>query len=236
MTIIIPYRSNARDLAVLLMQLQQQRQKPKAVFLADNSDDGEGFEIARRYHFDKSIPFAIQRNVGPIHKSWNTGIAFAGDDDVAILNDDILLPWDFVDTFSEYMKSNAAMMCCPNNPGFPPVQQVRKGYTWYSKSELSYRLLDKQEYVLPPSLAGWCMVIPHSTITQIGMFDENFKLYFGDKDYEARIFNAGGKICFIDGLFVQHYGSSSTQKMKPNKVNDFYTHDEALYKEKYHIT
>lgn len=235
MTIVISYRDNPCDLAVLLTQLQQQRMKPKAVFLADNSVNGEGFAIAKRYHFDDTVPFAIQRNVGNIHTSWNAGIKFAQDDDVAILNDDTLIPWDFVDTLSVYAQSEAAMMYCPANPGFPPVQCIRKGYEWYSKSELNYNLLDHQEYVLPPSLTGWCMIIPHSTIEQIGLFDESFKLYFGDKDYEARIFQAGGKIAFIKGLYVQHFGSTSARRIDAKKHSKLYEHDEALYKRKYKI-
>jgi len=225
--------NNPTDLGVLLMQLQQQRQRPKAIFLADNSYDGSGFEIAKRYHFDDKCPIAIQRNVGNIHKSWNTGIKFALDDDVAIINDDVLIPWDFVDTFSQYVKSGGAMVYCPANPGFPPTKRVRKGYEWYSSSKPDYRLLDHQEYLLPPSLTGWCMVIPRKTINQIGLFDEKFKLYFGDKDYEARIFNAGGKIAFISGVYVQHYGGSSALKLESKKISKHYQHDEALYKSKY---
>jgi GT2 family glycosyltransferase len=235
MTIIIPYLNNPTDLGVLLMQIQQQRQKPKAVFLADNSFDGSGFEIAKRYHFDESCPIAVKRNVGPIHRSWNEGIKFAQGDDVAIINDDVLLPWDFVDNFNEYLKSDAAQMYCPDNAGFPPVSRVRKGYEWYSKSQLGYRFLDHQEYVLPPSITGWCMVIPNKTIKYVGTFDENFKLYFGDKDYEARIFNAGGKVAFIKGINVQHYGSTSTLKREPKRINKFYAHDEAYYKQKYNL-
>lgn len=235
MTIIIPTRNNPSDLAVLLTQLQQQRMKPKAIFLADNSVDGSGFEMAKRYHFDDNCPIAIQRNVGNIHKSWNKGIEFAQGDDVAIINDDCLIPWDFVDTFSEYLKSDGAQMYCPDNQGFPPVQRVRKGYEWYSRSDLSYRLLDHQEHELPPSITGWCMVIPNKTIQSVGTFDENFKLYFGDKDYENRIFSSGGRVAFIKGLNVQHYGSSSTFKLEPKKIDKLYAHDEAEYKKKYKL-
>lgn len=235
MTIIIPTVNNPSDLAVLLVQLQQQRQKPTCVFIADNSPDGVGFTTAKRYHYDDSVPFAIQRNVGNIHKSWNTGIEFAKDDDVAILNDDTLIPWDFIDVFSAYAKSGGAQMYCPDNPGFPPVQRIRKGYKWYSDTDLSYRLLDHQEHVLPPSLTGWCMVIPRDTIKEIGTFDEKFKLYFGDKDYEARIFEKGGQIAFIKGLNVQHFGSSSAMKIKPKRHDGLYKHDEAYYKEKYNL-
>lgn len=235
MTVSIPYRNNPIDLGVLLVQLQQQKLKPKAVYIADNSADGSGFAIAKRYHFDMSIPFAIQRNVGNIHKSWNEGIKFALEDDVCLLNDDVMIPWDFIEVFDAFAKSGGASVYCPANDGFPPTQTTRKGYEWYSTSEISNYVLSKQEYILPPSIRGWCMVIPHKTIEEVGLFDEEFKLYFGDKDYEARIFNKGGKIAFINGVFVQHYGSSSTFRLEEKKINKFYEHDEALYKKKYGI-
>jgi len=230
---LISYSKNSNQLNQ--QQNQKHRQKPTAIYLADNSEDGSGFEIAKRYHFDDKCPIAIQKHVGPIHRSWNAGIAFAKGEDVAILNDDVMIPWDFVDTFDAYLKSDGAMMYCPGNAGFPPTTRVRKGYEWYSTQDLSYRLLDEQEYVLPPSLTGWCMVIPHTTIETIGTFDEGFQLYFGDKDYEARIFNAGGKIAFIDGLHVQHFGSTSTQRMPDLQVKKFYKYDEKRFKEKYGI-
>lgn len=78
------------------------------------------------------------------------------------------------------------------------------------------------------------MVLPNKTIKTIGMFDENFQLYFGDKDYEARIFNAGGKVCFVD-MFVNHFGSSSTLKVEKKTVDERYEHDEKLFREKYNL-
>ena len=235
MTIIVPFLNNSIDLAVLLTQLQQQTVKPKCVYIADNSPDGEGLRIATRYRFDDSVPFAVQPKVGPIHKSWNTGIEFANGDDVAILNDDITIPTDFIETLEYYVRSGLGTMYCPGNAGFPPTQRVRKGYVWNPKEIMhTYRLLNHQEYVLPPSITGWCMVLPNETIKTIGVFDEDFQLYFGDKDYEARIFNAGGKVCFID-MFVNHFGSSSTHRVKKEEIDYKYQHEESIFKKKYNL-
>lgn len=240
MTIIIPYLNNMIDLAVLLVQLQQQTVKPNCIYIADNSSDESGLAIAKRYHFDKSIRIAIEPKAGTIHESWNKGIVYAGTDDVCILNDDIMVPQDFVFVMEQYMRhkhpqDTNVMMYCPHNDGFPPTLTPRQGYQWFPGSELSHRYLYQQEYVLPPSLRGWCMAIPRSTINEIGLFDESLTLYFGDKDYEARIFSAGGAICFVKGLFVQHFGSSSTRRMISTEVGSLYAHDEAVYKTKYNI-
>lgn len=233
MTIVIPYRNNPIDLGILLMQLQSQTVKPRVIYLADNSEDGSGLKIARRYQW--GAPITVQMQTGGIHRSWNKGIEYA-QDDVAILNDDVLIPENFVGIFDHLLKESDAMMYCPANPGFPPTSEVRKDYQWQSQGQVSTYTLDHQQYVLPPSITGWCMVLPQRTIQTIGKFDENFKLYFGDKDYEARIFNSGGKVEFVDHLFVHHYGSSSTFKLSKGEVNELYKQDEKLYKKKYAIT
>ncbi len=233
MIVVIPYASNKIDLAVLLTQLQMQEVLPTSIYLADNSPDGSGVEIAERYQW--KVPIATQRNVGNIHHSWNAGMRYAGNEDVVILNDDIMLPRDFVTIMGQYMASDEAAMYCPKNPGFPPVYKVRAGYSWTAKTDLSYYFLDHEQYQLPPSISGWCMGIPKKTRDEIGFFDEDLGLYFGDKDYEHRIFEAKKKVCFIGGMYVQHFGSSSTKKMDPKAHNQLYIDDEKKYKKKWRI-
>jgi GT2 family glycosyltransferase len=233
MIVAIPYAGNALDLAVLLTQLQMQEVLPTSIYLADNSKDGSGVMIAERYHW--KVPIATQRNVGGIHQSWNAAIRYAKEEDIVIVNDDIMISRDFVSVMSAYMKSGEAAMYCPANAGFPPAGKIRKGYTWSNDNNLEYYFLDHEQYVLPPSITGWCMGIPHETIESIGIFDENLTLYFGDKDYEKRIFTAGKRACFIKGLFVQHFGSSSTRRIKKKNHNKIYKHDEAIYKKKWGI-
>lgn len=235
MIVVIPYANNPLDLSVLLMQLQCQRVKPKEIFLADNSADGSGVKIAERYQW--SVPIATMRNVGTIYESWNKGIEYAlsKDETVAVVNDDILIPWDFVATMEEYAKTGGALMYCPDVDGSAPVGKVRKHYEFYSKSDLDYRLLDHQEYSYPPSLKGWCFVITKETREKIGLFDTQFKVWYGDKDYEARIFNAGGKVCFIKGMNVHHYGTSSYMKIDKDVFKKSNLEDQLAYEKKYNI-
>jgi GT2 family glycosyltransferase len=217
MIVAIAYKNNFLDLAVLLAQLQSQEVLPEAIYLADNSNEGSGVSVAERYHWN--VPIATQRRVGGIHQSWNAAVRYAGDRDMVIMNDDCLIPRDFISVMSKYMESKEAALYCPSNPGFPPTGKIRKGYSWSNKKELSYYFLDHEQYLLPPSISGWCMGLPKETRDDVGIFDESFDLYFGDKDYEKRIFEKGKRVCFISGMFVQHYGSSSTIKIKQKMRN-----------------
>lgn len=233
MIVAIPYANNPLDLAVLLTQLQSQEVLPTAIYLADNSKDGEGIRIAERYHW--KIPIATQKKVGGVYASWNAAIRYAGDEDLAIINDDIMISRDFVSIMSKYAQSGEAAMYCPASSGFPPVNNIRSGYDWTQTNELSYFFLEKEQYLLPPSIAGWCFVLPKKTRETIGNFDETYGLYFGDKDYEKRIFEAKQKVCFIKGLQVQHFGSTSTLKIKPKNHQALYKLDEETYKKKWGI-
>ncbi len=233
MIVVIPYANNPLDLSVLLMQLQCQQVKPSAIFLADNSKDGSGFDIAKRYQW--SVPIAVQKEVGSIYESWNKGMEFAKDETVAIINDDILIPWDFVSVFDTYAKSGEAMMYCPDVVGAPPTGRVRKHYEFYSKTDLSYKMLDHQLYKYPPAITGFCFVLPKETRDKIGAFDTQFQIWYGDKDYEARIFDAGGKVCFIKGMNVHHYGTSSFMKIDRQVFKRSNLEDQIAYEKKYKL-
>lgn len=233
MIVIIPHYSNYIDLSVLLVQLQSQTVLPKKIYIADNSRNHSARLVAMRYQF--SVEIAMQDAVGNIYKSWNSGMEYAGKEDVVILNDDVLIPKNFVEIMKSYMSTDIGSIYCPVNAGFPPVKSVRKGYSWENFNTISFKTLSVEQYVLPPSLSGWCMGIPKKTRDAIGLFDEKFSLYFGDKDYEKRIFQSNGNICFIQGLFVQHYGSSSTRTIQEDDHKMLYERDEEMYKKKWSI-
>jgi hypothetical protein len=161
---------------------------------------------------------------------WHA-FSLSKNENITIINDDIMVSWDFVEIFEEYLKSNSAQIYCPANAGFPPTRKIRQGYEWYSKRAISYTMLDRQQYALPPSIAGWCMAIPLSTIEKNWNFDGD--LYFGDKDYEARILKVEEERVLLRGFMFLLV--PQLLKILTNKHEEIYSHDEREYKTKWKL-
>jgi O-antigen biosynthesis protein len=230
MKVVIPFANNPTDLSVLLMQLQCQTLLPEAIYVADNSKDGLGLKIVRRYQW--SVPIVVDSKVGSIYKSWNEGMRFARGD-VLILNDDVLIPLDFCKIMNDFLKSDRAALYCPTTAGFPPVRSIRKGYKWNDSRSTSFFWIEKPNYPYVPTMTGWCFGVPKKTIDTIGYFDTAFENWYGDKDYEERILRAGERIAFIEGMMVHHYGTSSYGKIDREEFGKVNYLDQVTFERKY---
>ena len=231
-TVIIPYHSNKLDLSVLLMQLQSQSILPQSIYLADNSKEQDGLDIVKRYQW--SVPIVVDRKPGNIYESWNSGINFAKGDTI-IINDDVFITSDFIELMVEFMSTNATDIYCPGTDGFPPVFGMRKHYAWISNDPVGVEIIDSNPYKYVPLMKGWCFGLPYKTVKKVGLFDTQFKCWYGDTDYERRIFEKGGQICMIKGLPVQHFGTSSYSKLKPKTFRGLYKKDQIAFEKKYQL-
>lgn len=235
MIVIIPYCNNPTDFSALLMQLQFQRIKPTAVYIADNSTTGIGMALVKRYQFN--VEMVVDDKPGTIYQSWNKGISFAKErkEDVLILNDDLMVSFNTVEIFMAAIKSGAAAMYCPAVPGFPPTGRIRKHYQFFSKDKITAYLQERPQYDYPPSITGWCFALPQKTIKEIGGFDTQFTNWYGDKDYETRIFNAGKRVMFIRGVNISHFGTASYGKIEKEEYDRVNNIDQRLYETKYEM-
>lgn len=231
-TVVIPTANNPIDCAILLTQLQQQSILPDQIYLADNSDDGYGTEIATRYQF--TTPIYVDLMPGTITKSWNQGIRFAKGD-VLILNDDIMIPHNFIEVMKSALEEEAGLCVCPHNEGFPPVNGVREGYSWIKASDISYHRVDQLPYPYLPAIRGWCFGLTRKCIDTVGLFDETFQAYYGDTDYSRRLLKHPNGIVYINGLFVHHFGNSSYSKIPKMTFKNYNYQDQLAYEKKWNL-
>jgi len=61
-----------------------------------------------------------------------------------------------------------------------------------------------------PVAPGCCVMFPTSTFERIGLFDENYFVYFEDTDYFLRMQRAGLRLLYAPGISVAHKISLST--------------------------
>lgn len=233
--VVIPHYSNSHDMAVLLMQLQQQTVKPTHIYLADNSENGNGMRLAQRYQWN--TPIFVDQKVGNIYKSWNEGIRFSWGMDVFVLNDDILIPKDFIEQMM--LKKSNAYAVCPLTSGFPPVGTIRPHYQWHHSSHLETTFADEPTETYLPFMRGWCFMLPFATYSQVGLFDEEFQIWFGDTDYDRRLMVEAKKtgrhaVCYVP-VPVHHYGTSSFSKIGKKRFFDSNYQDQLRFEWKHRL-
>lgn len=219
------------DFAVLYQQLQCQKELPPCkIFVADSSKTGYVKRLVRRYQW--GIETIIEEKVQSIHEAWNAGINFSKDD-VVILNDDILIPEDFLKRMGVAFDEGKGCVC-PDSVGFPPKGGVREGYRWQAEEPFvqTYSSVREPLDSYLPNLKGWCFGLSRRLIDTVGIFDVGFKLWYGDTDLDRRIIKQE-PIWYIRELFVHHFGSTSSMKIPTDEFVRMNYNDQVFFEKKY---
>ncbi len=220
-SVIIPYYSNVTGLSVTLATLQAQVLPPSRIILIDTSADRSGLGIAKRYQANVKIVCEVAQTT--IYESWNRGIDLAEQDDVLIINDDLLLPMNFIDVLYVVKTACKALCYVPVTPGREHSSDyVNTNFDWWAEVPSSLSQI-REEFWMP----GFCFMLSREAIREVGQFDVRFKVWFGDDDYQTRLHQAAEKlgvpaVVQIKPLYAYHYGGTSFQyqsKEVQNKVS-----------------
>lgn len=71
-------------------------------------------------------------------------------------------------------------------------------------------------------VVGACMVMPRDVFESVGMFDENFFLYYEEADLCKRVRDAGRKIYFVPDAAITHRGGASIMRLGAEQVARFH--------------
>lgn len=210
-SVIVPYKNNPDGLTATLLMLQQQTLLPDQIIIMDSSESKRGLALARRYRLP-GVKVVVEVHKGNIYQAWNKGIELAGLSDCLIINDDLLMPLDLIETLEYVSRRVPAMAYVPDTP---PREfrstKVDDYFTWLSDASGT-------EFV--KWMPGFCFMLPRTTIDKLGVFDEKYQVWYGDTDMEKRIHEADGRVLKINNLYVYHYGSTSYGKLKrPGLIN-----------------
>ena len=84
------------------------------------------------------------------------------------------------------------------------------------------------------TLAFFCAAMPRGVYEEVGGLDERFGLgFFEDDDYCRRVEQAGYRIAVAEDVFVHHHLSASFDKIEPERRQELFEANKALYEEKW---
>lgn len=220
-TVIIPHASSTETLIALLIELQHQTKPPKDIIIIDCSSDKTGLRIARKFSFNLT-PITVIVRKGTIYENWNEGLEVGREKhpnaNFLIVNDDILIPTDAIETFEKFVKDNTLCLV--------PETPTRYHYENYVNTVFQTKSKPTKT-TITEWMSGFVFYLTKKCVDEIGYFNTNYKVWFGDTDFEDRIKKVG-KIEKIEGLYVYHYGSKS-YKYQSKEVQEQISKDRELY-------
>lgn len=203
-TVVIPHFQSVETLIAVLIQLQSQTLPPSEIYIIDCSTDKSGLRIANKFAYN-NIPITVEVKKGTIYENWNTGIELSQmthpDASILIINDDVLLPIDFIEHMIEAQELYPGLVYTPSTP---PREHYENNITTVF-SPYSEMVVESQ-----PTrwMSGFVFLLTPKCIEEVGLFDTQFQLWYGDTDYEKRVLDKGHITC-ITSTYVYHFGGKS---------------------------
>lgn len=222
--IIVNYKYRVETLKKCLNSIVNSEGVTYEVLFVDNSPDAPQEELVRSYDHMTYIP--NDENVG-FARAVNQGMRQAKGKYMLLLNGDVSFEKDVLATMCENLKQDSvgiasSLITYPNGElqdsirRFPtPWNQLqvllKLPHFWKTKSFKHYMAFDLDPYRTQEveSIMGAFMWITRETIEKIGLFDENFFLWFEEVDYCHRAHKAGIAIKHYADIQVRHEKGAS---------------------------
>jgi GT2 family glycosyltransferase len=162
-------------------------------------DDGSPFDTSfMLYTADTFIRHKVNRGIAP---SWNDGIRIARGEYIAIINDDIQVPKNWLSKTREALDIADAGIAAPRVEHLPDKKRgIEEKDTWFP---------------------GSCFMLPRTTIEKVGLFDEQFVPFnCEDVDYLHRIKQKGMKLMRNFNVYVSHKEGDVLHKLDYKSVEN----------------
>lgn len=190
------------------------------VVLVDNNSKDGSFEVAKT-NFSRAIFIKNEENLG-FSTGCNVGIKFALErmaDYVMLLNNDTEVEKDCLGKLITVGESEK-----PIGILSPVIFNGVNRQVWFSGGKLHWltmkavhsQQIKTEDFYVSDFITGCAMLIKRQVLKEIGLFDEDYFLYWEDVDLSWRAKKAGFKNVVVTASWVYHLEES--EKNKNEKV------------------
>lgn len=143
---------------------------------------------------------------------WNEGLKWAKEvkaDAVCVCNSDVV--------FGKHVIKNCmeALFTGEEKAVFPlSIQGGPFPNDFYKREETLSKTPTVEALVDTGGFAGWCFFLKMSTVEKIGVFDDQFRLWYQDTDYHNRLRKAGIGVYEVRNCLLHHYESRTILSME----------------------
>lgn len=187
----------------------------EVVFVDNNSTDGS-LELAKG-NFSKANFIKNEENLGYASGN-NIGIRFSLErmaEYVLVLNNDTEVEKDFLTKLIEVMEENEKI-----GMASPVIMDSNTKQIWFSGGRIDWLRMKTvhsqnartEAYFESDFITGCSMLVKAEVFKKIGLFDEDFFLYWEDADLSLRSKKAGFKNVVVSASWIYHLEKSENQK------------------------
>lgn len=218
------------------------------VIIVDNSSVDDSVEIIQN-NFPMFKLICSKNNLG-FGKANNLAVKQSRGEYLLFLNTDTILTENTLKILSEYLKENedvavigsritfqdgSYQLSCGNLPNLVVELFDKIRYTLDNKWHSLFSNLHDRKYSKVQEvgwLTGACLMMRRDVFEQIGGFDENFFMYFEDKDICKRVKELGYKVVYYPKTTIIHLLGGSSHGIKKS-VNKHYRDSQLYYYQKH---
>lgn len=227
--IVIPNWNLKEDLGECIDSLQLQNDHYHYdIVVVDNASTNGAQEYIRNNYPNVTL-FSLDQNIG-YAGALNIGIRYAlslGADYIFALNNDTIIPSGSIAKLVERMHSNTEIgILTPKvfytNPPDRIYSLGSKSYSWLPLPiEFGRRWRDNKRYsglMQFDYVTGCAMLIHPAVFNEVGLFNEDYFMYYEDNDFCRRVRDAGYRIACDGNAVIYHKASLSSKKQGDRMV------------------
>ncbi|MFW6138072.1 MAG: glycosyltransferase family 2 protein [Spirochaetota bacterium] len=229
--------NNQKDIPRCFSSLEENTGEYEKVILIDNNSEEPTIEAIEKYKsIFKKGRFVFHRNTQNLGyaKALNQGIELSSSPYLVFANLDIKFQQNWLPPLIEQLQKKEVGFVGPkiydsrgrlNSCGIGGSEKKRHHRGWGRKDKGQF---DRVEEVI--SVSGALFGAKRRIFDEIGMFDENFFLYFEETEMHIRARRAGYKIIYTPHSRIVHYLGKSPKNRQ--KVKDWFKQSEEYFNRK----
>ncbi|MBU5670964.1 glycosyltransferase family protein [Paenibacillus brevis] len=188
------------------------------IVIDNGSTDGTRDWVSKQ---DNIIAVFNEKNEG-IAKGYNQGIDLSSGENIAFINNDIVVTENWLDNMLTCLYSSievGAVGPISNHADYG--QSIAVNYQNLDQMISFARLnnvSDSNRWEQRINLFGFCFIIKRQVLNKLGVFDEIYSFGLEDIDYCFRMKLAGYQLMLCKDVFVHHYGGVTYKAVDQNNV------------------
>lgn len=199
------------------------------IVIDNNSTDGSREFVETNY---KKVTLIENKENYGFAKGNNIGFKASTGDYVLILNNDTVVTPNFLDPLIKDFESNPTIACLQPQIRLSDNKQLLDGvgafltftgflyHFGYLKDRMQLKCNKKMKIF---SAKGACMFLRRKAIEEVGLFDEDFFIFFEETDLCFRLWLAGYSVVYEPESVIYHLGGGDTT------LSNSYQYEKRLY-------
>lgn len=168
------------------------------VIIVDNGSTDETVTLRDRYRF-------VENEVPSLYESWNRGFAAAASDLVVCTNNDVAFcTRDWAAWLARALEQGEADWVYPEL-----IETQALVPDVYARTRRAEARGDLQFELHRGTIAGCCFAARRALLEEVGPFDPQFAVWYGEKDYEIRLLLARRRYGVVRNAVARHFGAST---------------------------